>query len=176
MKERRWKLVALLAAGIAIGVVLAATPATAHVGGTVNHLWGHLRPKADARYDRPTVEPGETIRGTIGGQVETESTGEWGFNASLPRVAPVALDDAHVVVNGVDETGSVCTGTSANPTASPGYICIYPYSTAGFTPSVSAGGIWGVGTNNWGFQVSLNATSIGEVYWFANWAYRAPTS
>jgi hypothetical protein len=176
VQERRWKVVALLAAGIAIGVVLAGSPAGAHVGGTVNHLWGHLKPKADARYDRPTVEPGETIRGTIGGQVETESTGEWGFNAQLPRAAPVALDDAHVVINGVDELTPVCTGTSVNPTASPGYVCIYPYSTGGFTPLPTGGGIWGVGTNKWGFQVSLQATLIGEVYWFANWAYRAPTS
>ena len=30
--------------------MLAATPAGAHVGGTVNHLWDHLKPKADARY------------------------------------------------------------------------------------------------------------------------------
>jgi hypothetical protein len=173
LSERRWKLVALLASGIAIGVVLAGTPATAHVGGTVNHLWGHLRPKTDARYDRPIVEPGETIRGTIGGQVDAASTGEWGFNAQLPRAAPVALDDDHIVVNGADEPTPVCTGTSLNPTASPGYVCIYPYSTGGLTGA--SGVVWGVSSNKWGFQVSVNATSATEVYWFANWAYRAPT-
>ena len=74
MEERRWKVVALLATGMAIGLVLAGSPAGAHVGGTVNHLWGHLKPKADARYDRPTVEPGETVRGTIGGQVISSVT------------------------------------------------------------------------------------------------------
>jgi hypothetical protein len=111
VKERRWKVVALLATGIVIGVVMAGSPAGAHhVGGTVNHLWGHLRPKTDARYDRPTVKPGETIRGSIGGSVITSTTGEWGFNAQLPRAAPVALDDAHIVVNGVDEVGSVARG------------------------------------------------------------------
>ena len=171
--DRRWKVVALLATGIMIGVVMAGSPAGAHVGGTVNHLWNHLRPKADARYDRPTVKKGETIRGTIGGQVITSATGEWGFNAQLPRAAPVPLDDAHVVVNGVDEVGSTCTGTSTSPTASPGYVCIYPYSTGGL--AASSGSIWGVGTNPWGFQVSLYASTTGEVYWFANWAYRAPT-
>jgi hypothetical protein len=50
MRERRWKVVALLAAGIAIGVVIVGTPAGAHVGGSVNHLWNHLKPKADKRY------------------------------------------------------------------------------------------------------------------------------
>ena len=38
-KERRWKLAALLAAGMAIGVTMTATPAVSHVGGTVAHLW-----------------------------------------------------------------------------------------------------------------------------------------
>jgi hypothetical protein len=174
VRERRWKLVALLASGIVIGVALAGTPAAAHVGGTVGHLWSHLRPWADARYDRPTVKPGETIRGTIGGQVITSATGEWGFNGQLPRAAPVALDDAHIVVNGVDEPTPVCTGTAAAPTASPGYVCIYPYSTGGLT--ATSGVIWGTSSNAWGFQVSLHASATGEVYWFANWAYRAPTS
>ena len=176
MRERRWKLVALLASGMVIGVALAGTPAAAHFGGSVGHLWSHLRPWADARYDRPTVEPGETIRGTIGAQVVATTGQEWGFNAQLPRAAPVALDDAHVVVNGADEPSPVCTGTSVAPTASPGYVCIYPYSTGGLTAGANAGAIWGTGTDKWGFQVSLNASSTGEVYWFANWAYRAPTS
>jgi hypothetical protein len=174
VNERRWKAVALLATGMTIGVLLVGSPVGAHVA-SWTHNWNmHIRPKADARYERPIVKPGETIRGTIGGQVETESTGEWGFNAQLPRAAPVALDDAHIVINGVDEPTPVCTGTSVNPTASPGYVCIYPYSTASMASS--SGVIWGVGDNRWGFQVSVNATAIGEVYWFANWAYRAPTS
>jgi hypothetical protein len=47
---RRWRAATLLAVGAVIGMVMVATPAGAHVGGTVNHLWGHLKPKADARY------------------------------------------------------------------------------------------------------------------------------
>jgi hypothetical protein len=47
---RRWRAATLLAVGAIIGMVMVATPAGAHVGGTVNHLWGHLKPKADARY------------------------------------------------------------------------------------------------------------------------------
>jgi hypothetical protein len=176
VNERGWKAVALLATGMVIGVLLVGSPVGAHVASWTHNWNTHIRPRADARYERPIVKPGETIRGTIGGQVETSSTGEWGFNASLPRAAPVPLDDAHVVINGFDEPIPVCTGTAANPTAPPGYVCIYPYSTGGFTPSVTGGGIWGVGTNKWGFQVSLNATVASEVYWFANWAYRAPTS
>jgi hypothetical protein len=49
---RRWRTAAVLAAGIAIGVVMVATPAASHIGG-VFHLWNnHIKPKADARYDR----------------------------------------------------------------------------------------------------------------------------
>jgi hypothetical protein len=44
--------VALLLVGALIGTMLI-TPAGAHVGGTVSHLWTkHIRPKADARYYR----------------------------------------------------------------------------------------------------------------------------
>jgi hypothetical protein len=47
---RRWRAIALVAAGLTIGVTMMATSAGAHVGGTVSHLWGHLKPITDARY------------------------------------------------------------------------------------------------------------------------------
>ena len=50
-RSRRWRLVALLATGVAIGTTMVAAPATAHVAGSVLHLWNdHLKPLADARY------------------------------------------------------------------------------------------------------------------------------
>ncbi len=67
MKERRWKLVALLAAGMALGVVMVGTPAGAHVGGSVNHLWNHLKPKADKRY----VNESELLWAVVDGTNET---------------------------------------------------------------------------------------------------------
>lgn len=49
--ERRWKLVALLATAMMFGMIVAGTPAGAHVGGSVSHLWKkHVKPKADERY------------------------------------------------------------------------------------------------------------------------------
>jgi hypothetical protein len=48
--SRRWRTAAILAAGIAVGAVLFATPAASHIG-SVAHLWNeHIKPKADARY------------------------------------------------------------------------------------------------------------------------------
>jgi hypothetical protein len=70
-KERRWKLVALLATGMAIGVVMVGTPAGAHVGGTVNHVWNHLKPKADARY----VNEGELLWAVVDGTTGTLARG-----------------------------------------------------------------------------------------------------
>jgi hypothetical protein len=49
-KARRLKLVALLTLCIAIGAGIGGSPAGAHVGGTIEHIWNHLKPKADKRY------------------------------------------------------------------------------------------------------------------------------
>jgi hypothetical protein len=48
--HRRWRMAALLATGIAIGVVIAGTPAGAHVTDWTHNWTQHIRPKADARY------------------------------------------------------------------------------------------------------------------------------
>jgi hypothetical protein len=39
---RRWRATAILATGVLVGVLLVGTPASAHVGGTIAHLVGHL--------------------------------------------------------------------------------------------------------------------------------------
>ncbi len=48
---RRFRWVAVLAIGIAIGVAMMATPVSGDVGNSVTHLWNaHLKSKTDARY------------------------------------------------------------------------------------------------------------------------------
>ena len=47
---RRWRLATLLALGVVIGVLVSATPAGAHFQASINHIWSHIKPKADARY------------------------------------------------------------------------------------------------------------------------------
>ena len=49
VQERRWKVVALLATGIVIGVVMAGSPAGAHVRRNSETSGGHMKRKADAR-------------------------------------------------------------------------------------------------------------------------------
>jgi hypothetical protein len=48
--QRRWRIIALLATGVAIGVVIAATPATGHISGWTHNWKQHIKPKTDARY------------------------------------------------------------------------------------------------------------------------------
>jgi hypothetical protein len=99
-------------------------------------------------------------------------------NATLPLPAPVALDDAHVNVDGgSDDVG--CAGTATNPTAPNGFVCIYPYYTENLTAATLTGWIWGTtgdGVVKWGFQVGWNGTGAANspTVMFGTWAYTAP--
>jgi hypothetical protein len=122
-----------------------------------------------------TLASGHTEYGTIGSQPAQTGIGagdEVGDNAELPFPAPVALDNAHVQVAGVDAGPGQCTGTAANPTAAAGYVCIYPYDTT--NASVNGGYVWGGNTTKYGFQLSWNSVAGGYSFVFANWAYTAP--
>ena len=55
IKDRRWKVVALLAVGISIGVAMSATPAVSHVSGWVHNWNRHIKPRTDARYYRKAL-------------------------------------------------------------------------------------------------------------------------
>lgn len=49
---RRWRTASVLMLGAVIGIMLVAQPAGAHFLPSINHIWNHLKPKADARYIR----------------------------------------------------------------------------------------------------------------------------
>ncbi len=161
--------------GVVIGTALMASPAASHFG-TVSHLWKkHVRPKADDRYLRATIQPGETVRGTIGAQETVDADDvEVAANASLPRAAKFALNDGHVTVNNTPEDTGDCNGSVENPTAKPGWVCIYPYFDENI--GVLTGYIWGGGDGEvkWGFQASGNSEDPGTTAFFATWAYKAP--
>jgi hypothetical protein len=86
--SRRWWTVAILAAGIAIGTMLTATPVYSHVGGTVAHLWTtHIRPKADTRYVRKlyaSVTQDGVLHGR-GNAVRARRTGVGQYLITFPR-------------------------------------------------------------------------------------------
>jgi hypothetical protein len=176
---RRWRAATLLAVGAVIGMVMIATPAGAHVGGTVSHLWKqHIRPKADARYvklrsPQAPLRSGVTIRGVIGGDFHASASSDWRVEQSFSIRSPIVLPLGAVDVDGQDEASNRCTGTANTPTAPPGVVCIYldsSFNAAGFlgygAPNPAAGSVYGF---------MLNWTSgSGDTWAHATWAYTAP--
>jgi hypothetical protein len=116
--ERRWRLVALLATGIVIGVAMVGTPAGAHVGGTVNHLWNHLKPKADARYVNETELLWAVVDGD--GVAIVRGNGAVSVNRSSAGIYQVRFTRG--VRNCVYVASTGLTGASGNPP--PGEIAV----------------------------------------------------
>ena len=168
-KDRRWKTIALLATGLALGIVVAGTPATAHVGGWVHNWNNHIKPQADARYMPGGKLPaGKTVRGAynMGGTGAAGfalATAELSFGDRVFYNAP----QTHFVPAG-DTPPAECPGTSANPKAKPGHLCVYervnlnaglrntngpggdgtayPFGAALFIRSAGAGSFYSIGT------------------------------
>ena len=111
MQTKRWTAVALLAAGIAIGFVMVATPAGAHVGGSVNHLWNHLKPKADARYVNET----ELMWAVVDGDGEAIVRGSQAVSVSRSSAGIYQVRFARNVRNCVYVASIGLTGSSGNP-------------------------------------------------------------
>lgn len=128
-KERRWKLVALVAAGIMIGVAMVGTPAGAHVGGTVNHLWNHLKPKADKRYVNET----ELLWAVVDGDGETLVRGNGAVSVNRSSAGIYQVRFASNVRNCVYVASTGLTGASGNPP--PGEIGVVGEAT-------SVNGVW----------------------------------
>ena len=164
--------------------------------------------------------PNETIRGVVGDefQVPRGSPLPVTASATFPIPIPFGIDDGHVVVDGVfkNENGDTwgywdetqldnpnnCTGSAEEPTAPPGFVCIYPYYTQNVDcdpppqhqtdcSSQPYGVIQGSRlerAQKWGFQVTwvgaceepperqFLCTNLPAftTQFFANWAYTAP--
>jgi hypothetical protein len=174
VKERRWKLVALLATGIMIGVVMVGTPAGAHVSSWAHNWKKHIRPKADARYlPGKNLPSGKPMRGVfmIG---ETSAGGlTFGENSfSFPRPlasAPVP----HYVAEGAVPPAA-CPGSNDNPQARPGHLCVYENDSGNlgsFTilnPTTNT-----AGASRWGFMVQTTNSGAGLFYSNGTWAVTA---
>jgi hypothetical protein len=163
--------------GMLVGVVLAATPAGAHVGGSVKHLWGHLRPKADKRYlPGNNLPAGKTIRGsymlgysaTAGSQFAEDG---YTFQQQLP-----AGPTPHYIPMGTTPPPA-CPGTEDFPKAAPGHLCVYEnaranVTTGGFTissPTLNTAGTAG----RWGFYIQIRSDAAGLFYSNGTWAATA---
>jgi hypothetical protein len=168
---RRWRAVALLTAGLAIGVTMMATPAASHVGGTVGHLWNdHIKPRGDARYLRynSTLRPGQAISGTFGAAGGSGfAFTEIDFHPKLP--ASITEAQAHYLTTGA--TSAECPGPGQ---AAAGHLCAYEaYASAvtfgDFTdPYSSTVGVKPIGTVLW-WSVSSSSSYVR-----GSWTARAP--
>ena len=123
--------VGLLLVGAMIGALLI-PPVAAHVGGTLNHLWGapnHLKKKvqtfSDARYHRfgGVLARGKTEKGAWYG-FEPGDTANFAATISYPSrlnfnpTVVIVADNAATIPTG-------CSGDQDNPAADPGYLCIF---------------------------------------------------
>jgi hypothetical protein len=115
-------------------------PVAAHVGDEIGHVWrGHLKGKVkglgdarwakqrhnhDSRYQRfgsnASLPPGKSLVGVIGGGGEGPITDTISFDGRLtfrPKVRLVAMDDS--------TPPPPCPGSSSQPRANPGFLCVY---------------------------------------------------
>ena len=120
------------------------------------------------------LQTGETVHGVIGAEERPSSaTGFVGATESLPVPAPVALDNTHVSVDGIDEgVGNECTGSYATPTAAPGFLCIYVSITSNATGIT--GNVPGGEPTKYGFLLDWGTTTTGGSGVMGSWAYTAP--
>lgn len=134
-KERRWKLVALLATGIAIGVVMVGTPAGAHVASWAHNWNTHIKPRADARYYTKPQANGRFLPGgilpagrTIRGTYWMGATAGAGFDLATSEISFgwrfAAAPTRHFIQLG-DPAPAACPGTADAPAANRGHLCVY---------------------------------------------------
>lgn len=126
---------------------------------------------ADTVTGQGTLASGHTEIGIIGGRFQNGATANspMGISTTFPLMAPVALDNSHIQVAPTAQ----CSGSTANPTAARGFVCIYPDIL------VSANGVSGntgvAGDMKLGFQMEWNATTANaQSSVRAEWAYTAP--
>jgi hypothetical protein len=118
-----------------------------------------------------TLASGKTEIGIVGGVFQNGPTvsSPLAVTVTFPVLAPMALTGSSIEVA---PTAS-CTGSTANPTAAAGFVCIYP------DIMIAASGISGDtgvnGDKKLGFELDWVATSANqESSVRAEWAYTAP--
>lgn len=146
-------------------------PDALRAGSATNATNASHAASADTVTGQGTLASGHTEIGIIGGRFQNGATANspMGISTTFPLMAPVALDNSHIQVAPTAQ----CSGSTANPTAARGYVCIYPDIL------VSANGVSGntgvAGDMKLGFQMEWNATTANaQSSVRAEWAYTAP--
>jgi hypothetical protein len=135
-----------------------------------------------------SVPSGQTIRGTVGGDFHAfdSTASDFGVDATFPIPAPAGVSDSDVFVNVASwqnaggqtapttaDTSAACTGTPTNPTAPAGQVCIY---VSGADHAFNLAGdsvLFGTGASRYGFKLKWDASTAGDTFVDATWAYTA---
>ena len=140
------------------------------------------------------IPSGTTVRGIIGDVKDLTNTTSFVVFSSLNGIAPVPPADAAIIVKAnpillavcpgqtcltpnEQANQSFCTGTSTNPTAPAGAICIYPIAVSDTVATGTLEGV-GVGTDDgskskYAFSVQFTTAFIQNQF-VGIWAYTAP--
>jgi hypothetical protein len=172
MKVGRRKMVALLATGLMIGVILVATPA----GATMNwdNIWNnHLKPKADARYVKKSAI--KTIQGNYAAGLQAANTNDDGWDSISFGFELASAPQEHFIAAGGAATPQ-CPGSAVNPQAAPGHLCVYESVSSNRGSVVIFTGTTGAvnQASKWGAGVWLIPAAAGNAYSYGTWAVTAP--
>lgn len=120
------------------------------------------------------IPSGTTVTGVWGGRMMPSTTAYVQWTVSLPGIAPVELtnEDVNAAPSELtrDEGGEQCTGSSHNPTAPRGQVCLYIEYVDGQATEVR-----GYGHTKYGFVVdALISPRKGPAGVYGTWAYTAP--
>ena len=134
-----------------------------------------------------SLPSGLTVRGVIGvGPVFVATSNQQGYDAFASFPAPMSQPISYkkIVIASLDSqncTGKctnfmkdregVCKGSTSNPTAPAGYVCIYPLQAANiFTQIIANRGI----DAQFGFSIEVGSTDANQQsYFYAVWAATA---
>ena len=166
----RTRAIALLALGAIVGMMLVGTPASAHVTTSINHIWKHIKGKADKRYVKKSTI--KTIQGNyaVGGSSSNDAWSDISFGFQL-----ASAPEEHYIVEGGTPPPE-CPGTAVTPKATPGHLCVYEDTGSNVLNLVIFTGTTGA-TNQasrWGAGLWLRPAAAGDYFSYGTWAVTAP--
>jgi len=169
---RSRKLVALIAAALAIGVVMVATPASAITNW--DNVWNnHIKPKADQRYVKKSAI--KTIQGNYAAGLQAANTNDDGWDSISFGFELASAPEGHFLPAGAASTAQ-CPGTAVNPKAAPGHLCVYESVSQNRGSVVLFTGTTGAvnQASKWGAGVWLIPAAAGNAFSYGTWAVTAP--
>jgi hypothetical protein len=169
---RSRKLVALIAAALAIGVVMVATPASAITNW--DNVWNnHIKPKADQRYVKKSAI--KTIQGNYAAGLQAANTNDDGWDSISFGFELASAPEEHFLPAGAASTAQ-CPGTAVNPLAAPGHLCVYESVSQNRGQVVLFTGTTGAvnQASKWGAGVWLIPAAAGNAFSYGTWAVTAP--